>query len=282
MVLDSVMDYIVSTGSFDPPDFRTHLNYLSCVELLSNSLSIELTQHFQNSINESKYLQKKITLVNLTKNAIDGELATINSNNEYAELCVSWISVKSYYLFFNLIQILSYLVDGNENCLKQRHNENRQWLKNVISNNNLVFSNQAFNKILSSSKISASKSQAGQNLKISNIEIVPRIIQILKKMVDYQLQQLAYDKKIKNFRTNEARKIKSDFLEKESVNLCEFFYWYRIKANYRDLEFLNHEIPTSSYVEYYSKYFNLTMNFYKAFSEQINKLSNIRLGKSLL
>jgi len=173
-------------------------------------------------------------------------------------------------------------MDGNESCLKQTHNENRRWLKKAISESKLIFNSHVFNKILSSSKVTARKFHAGENLKISNVEIVPRIIQVLKKMVDYQIQQLVYDKKIKNFRTNESKKIKADFLEKESVSLCEFFYWYRIKANYRDLEFLNHEIPTSSYVEYYGKYYNLTMNFYNALKDQINVLSKIRFAKEIL
>ncbi len=276
------MEYIVSTGGVEPPDFRTHLNYLSCIESLSNSLILTLGNKYQNRMNESKFLNKKLTLVRLTKEAIDGELNTIKGNNEYAELCVSWISVKSYYLFFNLVQILSYLMDGNELCLKQTHNENRKWLKNAILKNEIIFDSGVFNKILSSSKVTARKFCAGENLKKSNVDIVPRIIQVLKKMVDYQIQQLVFEKKIKNFRSNESKRIKSDFLEKETVCLCEFFYWYRIKANYRDLEFLNHEIPASSYVEYYDKYYKLTMNFYSALIDKINYLSNIRFGKKLL
>lgn len=276
------MEYTVSAGGIEPPDFRTHLNYLTCVELLSRSLSIDLGRIIQKQITESKLLNKKLTLVRLTKEAIDGELKTIKSNNEYAELCVSWISVKSYYLFFNLVQILSYLLDGNESCLKQTHNENRKWLKGAISKNEIIFDSEVFNKILSSSKVTTRKFRAGENLKIANVDIVPRIIQVLKKMVNYQIQQLVFEKKIKNFRSKESKKMRVDFLETETVCLCEFFYWYRIKANYRDLEFLNHEIPTSSYVEYYEKYYSLTMNFYNALRDKINFLSKIRLGKELL
>lgn len=276
------MEYTVSSWGIEPPDFRTHLNYLSCVESLADSLSITLSQDFRSSLTESKKLQKKLTLIKLTKKAIEGELATVNANNEYAELCVSWISVKAYYLFFNLIQILSYLMEGQETSLSQTHNGNRKWLKDAISDGRLVFNNRIFNKIFNSGKIFTKTVRVGSNLKISNVEIVPRIISVLKKIVDYQIQQLVYDKKIKSFRTKDAKALKADYLENETVNLCEFFYWYRIKANYRDLEFLNHDISTSSYVEYYKKYYSLIMKFYVAFEDQINKLSAQRIGKAIL
>ena len=66
------------------------------------------------------------------------------------------------------------------------------------------------------------------------------------------------------------------------MNLCEFFYWYRIKANYRDLEFLNKDISGYKFSEFYRNYFELTLTFFNTFKNLINALAKIRLGKIIL
>ena len=124
--------------------------------------------------------------------------------------------------------------------------------------------------------------KSGANIKIIDIDMEERVAQILKKLVRYKLEDIQREEKIKNFRSKKNRKIRDDFLTKNTVNIFEFFYWYRIKANYRDLEFLNKDISSKQFEEFYRNYFELTLYFFEALKKIINDLSKIRLGKIIL
>lgn len=265
-----------------PPDFMTHLNYVSCVNAISKGIKLSCNLSLNKRINESKFLKKKINLIKLTINSVRGEYNTILKNFDYAELCVSWISVKSYYLIFNLLLILDYLITGQESSFNFTHKELLKRFKNYLSNNSLSFNKKLFNKNFPCHKIIGIKFKAGSNIKMMNFDLNERIFQILKKLVSYKLEELQREEKIKNFRTKKAKEIKKIFLNKNTVNIFEFFYWYRIKANYRDLEFLNKDIASDKFKEFYKNYFELTTSYLCAFDQLLNHLAKVRLGRSIL
>ncbi len=269
-------------GREHPPDFMTHLNYASCVNAISRGISLSCNLDLNKKINESKFLNKKINLIKLTTDSIRGEYDTILKNSDYAELCVSWISVKSYYLIFNLLLILDYLITGQESSFNSSHRKLLKGFKNYLDKNNLSFNKKLFNKNFSCNKIINVKFKAGSNIKMMNFDLKERILQILRKLVSYKLEELQRDEKIKNFRTNKAKEIKKNFLDESTVNIFEFFYWYRIKANYRDLEFLNKDITSDKFREFYKNYFELNSSYLSAFKQLLNHLSIVRLGKSIL
>jgi len=125
------------------------------------------------------------------------------------------------------------------------------------------------------------KIKAGANIRIVNFSLKERIVQILKKLIDYKLQEFQRKEGIKNFRSKINREKKKQFLQNNTVNIFEFFYWYRIKANYRDLEFLNKDISSKQFSNFYKNYFELTINFLNTFVPILNKLAEIRLGREL-
>jgi len=75
--------------SFNPPDFLTHLNYVSCMHLLANSIRLECTINISNNLVISNKLSKKINLMKLTLESIQGEYKMIKKSPDYAELCVA-------------------------------------------------------------------------------------------------------------------------------------------------------------------------------------------------
>lgn len=218
----------------------------------------------------------------MTLNSLRGEYNTILQNPDYAELCVSWISVKSYYLIYNLLLVLDYLITGQESSFNLTHSKSLSNFKNHLENNNLSFNVDIFNKNYSCFNALKLKFMCGFNIKVINVNLQERATQILKKLVSYKLENLQIKKSLKNFRTRKAKEIKDDFLKSETVNMIEFFYWYRIKANYRDLEFLNKDLTNDKFKEFYQNYFELTLNFLNAFNGLINKLSLIRFGENIL
>lgn len=266
----------------NPPDFITHLNYVSSLSALSRNLTATCNLSIKNKIQECKLLNKKINLINLTKKNIKGEYEIIRKNPEFAELCVSWISVKAYYLIFNSLLILEHLLTGTESSLKFTHKEAIRRFKEDINRKDISFNKKIFNKNFDCLDVMKVKIKPGSNIKIFGIGSTERISQILKKLVDYKLEDFRRTENVKDFRLKKNQQKKKDFLTNNSVNLWEFFYWYRIKANYRDLEFLDKDISSSKFCDFYNNYSELTWNFFGSLKNIINDLSKIRLGKSIL
>ena len=266
----------------NPPDFITHLNYVSCLNTLSRSITASCNLSIKNKINESKLLKKKINLIKLTLKSVDGEYKMIQRNPDFAELCVSWISVKAYYLIFNLSLILEYLLSGQESALGFSHKELLRKFKERIGRKELLFNKKIFNANFQCLKIIKLRVKSGADIKIIGFNLRDRVVQIFRKLVFYKLEDFQREEGIKNFRSKKNRLKKKEFLENNTVNLCEFFYWYRIKANYRDLEFLNKDISGYKFSEFYRNYFELTLTFFNTFKNLINALAKIRLGKIIL
>ena len=265
-----------------PPDFMTHFNYADCLNTISDGLNVEYKLGIKNSIKESKILDKKIKLINLIKRSLDEESKTIKTNPNFTEVCVPWIAVKAYYLLFNLFLISEYLISGQESFFNSSHEGLLKTLKDHIERKEIVFGKAVFNTNFRCSKVINAKVQSGANLRIINVDLTERLIQILKKLIYYKLEDFQRRKKIKNFRSKKDRQEKNIFLAKQTVNLCEVFYWYRIKSNYRDLEFLDKDISDEQFSGFYTNYLNTVNNFYNAFKRLINTLAKTRLGKEIL
>ena len=266
----------------NPPDFITHLNYVSFMQLVSKNMKLSCNLSIQNQIQESRNLAKKTNLLNLTMKSIKGEYNTIMENPDYAELCVSWISVKSYYIIYNLLLILEYLISGSESAFGFSHKKVINSFKNRLEENEISFNKKILNANFQCLKIFNQRAKPGSNIKIVGVDLRERSLQVLKKLVDYKLEDFKRENKIKNFRSKVNRQKRQRFLDNNTVNICEFFYWYRIKANYRDLEFLNKDISNYKFKEFYQNYFELTCIFFNSFKTLINELSKIRLKKKIL
>ena len=130
-------------------------------------------------------LNKKINLIKLTLKSINGEYKTIQSNPDYAEVCVSWISVKAYYLIFNLLLILDYLLTGQESSFNATHKKMFARFKEHLERNELYFNKNIFNSNFQCSKIMDLSVTPGTNLKIVGVDVKERAIQILKKLTNY-------------------------------------------------------------------------------------------------
>jgi len=266
-----------------PPDFMTHFHYVECLSTISSGLSVECKLDIKNKIEkESKFLQKKLNLLNLIRRNLHGEYETIRQNPSFAEVCVPWVAVKTYYLIFNLVLILEYLICVQESLFNSSHEVLLKKLKDHLEKKELIFSQKFFNDNFQCSKIVKARAKRGFNLKMININLSGRIAQVLRKLIGYKLEDFQRKNRIKDFRLKKDQQKKKEFLDNNTVNLCEFFYWYRIKSNYRDLEFLDKDISEKQFNNFYRSYLQLAVNFYQAFKKLINDLAKIRLGKEIL
>lgn len=259
------------------PAFITHLNYLKCVNRLSSGLSVSTVDPTDVLNFLSPLAEKKKVLANLTKNNLDSELAQIRNLMDYAQICISWIPVKSYYLFFNLIIVLIYLQTGEVNWLTAGHIDVQRKLKELIRNGEITFSAASFNTIYSSNRIVSWAIPSGNNVTTVNFNYDLLEKQVIRKMLFYSQEEY---KRMRDISRLSGQK-KQNFMNSTTINLSDFFYWYRIKANYRDMEFINSNVGTTDFYTFYTEYYALTVNFYDALTSEINKLSQLRFGRNI-
>lgn len=266
----------------NPPDFITHLNYVSFLNTLSENLELSYIPNVKNHIRKPVVLDKKINLIKLTLEGLEIENKMILDNSEYAIVCVSWVSVKAYYLLYNMCLILKYLITGNELAFNSTHYGILKDFKGYISRGELIFNQEKFNKLYSCGEALKWKSRSGANIKIIAVDDEERFLQVIKKLALYSTQEFKRSQKLLSVRSKKNKDIYKNFLAKTQISICEFFYWYRIKANYRDLEYLNKDISEDKFLNFYCNYYDLMQHFYNAFKIVINKLSLVRLDEEIL
>lgn len=260
------------------PDFVTHLNYVECLRDCSSGLSIASSFASLPQIGESRVLGKKVKLIELTYQNLQEEWKNIYRFSDYSVICVSWIPVKSYYLVFNFLILLEYLLDGSERWLTETHNKILQKFSNMVKDGTVSFSDTDFNTTFRPRDILSWRIPVGQNLAMSSPDLETRKKQILRILLRYQTEE---HKRMRGIRRLAGQK-RTDFLNSTEIGFFDFFYLYRIKANYRDMEFIDTNVPVSSFYNFYKGYFELTLNFYQAFKGLINDLSVQRLGREII
>lgn len=269
----------VSSSPILNAEFRTHSNYLNFISELSSGLIIipSVTPTTRLSV-IPVLVKKKISLTLLTFNNIDLEMDQINKFRDYAQICSSWIPVKSYYLFFNLVLILEWLIDDDIKWLTQTHEAVNRRLKDLIRNKEINFSEPCFNTIIPAVSVSSWKIPSGSNMVIGNPDPKTRYRQIIKKILDYKKDDFKRRRNIKRL----VGINNTNFLTSTNINLWEFLYWYRIKANYRDMEFLESGVDISDFYIYYLNYHTLCCNLHEAFINEINRISTLKYGVALV
>lgn len=254
-------------------DFLTHLNYVKCLRKIADGLNItpnlRVTQRFQ----ANKLLAKKRTLVKLIKKSLDAEFKEICQNRDFSEVCVPWIAVKSYYLLFNVCLIIGYLMEADDSYFNSSHEKILNDMKIRIRNKTIAFNRRTLNKVYCAWDVFKWRFPRGYNIRLSRISLEDRYRQLLKKLVMYKIEDFQRRKRIKNWKAKTAQEKRDKELRSSDMNICDFFYWYRIKANYRDLEFLDKNITCQQFYDFYDNYYRLTMNFYGAFKNLINDLA---------
>jgi len=265
-----------------PLNFRTHLNYVSCMKELSENLEIKLNFKIDSkSKHDKKYLKKKLRLANLIKESLDEEYKKTKKEKDFAKVCSIWISVKAYYLVFNLLLILHSLINDEKENLNYSHSKTISTFRNLLKTNKLEFNKIEFNMVLSCGNAFSFNSNPGDTLRQGvNNNLITK--SILKKLCKYKLNNFCRYKEIKDFRKKENRIKRDSFFKNSDISLFEFFYWYRIKTNYQDLSFLDQEIYENDVVKFYESYYFLTLNFYNALKVLINEISKKRFGEKII
>ncbi len=268
-VSDKTSRYYLTEGECF--SFKTHLKYISFLSDKSTNLQITTNLSGLKKIIKndflSKNIKKRIKLIKTLKKNIENEWCELKKNKEFSNLFNTWILTKIYYNLFHMKTIICVLYSGEENHLNLSHTGT---IDKIFKK--FVFSEDLFN-------IEKKISEA-LNYKYKNEQ--DRTNSILKKIANYKLDYFQINEKIKNFRTDKNKNKKNEFLNDNFVKMENFFYWYRIKNNYREVHFLEEENNIDNHYEFYKHVYILYKNFYNCYEKFINNLSKKRLNNEIL
>lgn len=240
--------------------FRTHLNYIKCLErLFANcTLSVSRTGAFTKRNLEMKRFQKlyKVTLKSIKK---DIELA--REDPAFAVIVAPWFPVKCYYALYYLESVLTHLLDGSTQGFgKGGHAGIRKKIYSLVDAGVISFSVMELNTLYALTRIHGLPAiNPGQNARSDYWQKTDCINSVAKKLMDYKLHDAKIVRKW-NLHTKKHQEEKRMFIGSERLMIADFFFWYRIKANYRDLDYIDFEngiteLEVLDYVETYNKAF---------------------------
>ncbi len=255
------------------PEFTTHKNYTAFMREVSIDLKFKCNCDVSKKLSIPETVNRKIRLIRLTVRNLEMEMRMVSAYPEYAQVAISWMPVKSYYLIFNLTLLLEYLISTNPAFLTTSHLNSLRQFRSLLKSKTLEFSNEIFNSIKTGEEIEKMKVPKSDNLRVHTER---REEQIFRKFVVYSKDFLRRRDGVPKLGKKQMAE-----LRKSLFALSDFFYWYRIKVNYRDLEFLSAKVHPSEFVQFYNDYYLLTRNFYRAYVTCINQVALSRTNSKL-
>lgn len=256
--------------NFQPSqDFTTHQNYLEFLSAISSQLSCNLNKTYRSQLSASRALNNKLGLANLTLESIEMEVNMAHTNNAYAKLLSIWLPVKGYYTIYHLMCIIQYLDSGNLTNLNASHIGSLKAITQLIKSGEISFTQPYFNWTESGVSLKTISIPAGANLSNLTNNHDQRCIQILKIIHRYKTEDLRRNCKGGAIRTRIDREKRAS-LDRNPINIFELIYWYRIRANYKDLDIIEENLMDSFYVNYVDSYYSFLINYVNALKGLIN------------
>lgn len=197
----------------------------------------------------------------------------VEQTNEYARVCSAWVAIKSYYLLFYLETIIMALVEADPSRLKSSHNTVRKFMRTQFDVNAIASSFIGYAEIGKNKDYINTRMPSGSNLR-AKLSDEDRRKQLMKKLAIYAKDEYKRAKGI-----NQLRGSNKTIFMNQKIGLMDFFYWYRIKSNYRDLEFIAGEKATTIDLFYfYTRYNEASLSVARAYVALINDLYKKRTG----
>lgn len=240
--------------------FKTHLNYIKCLEKMFSACDISTTKTGTFTKNNTEISRFK-KLYDVTLKSIRKDIELAREDPDFAVIIAPWFPVKCYYALYYLESILIHLVDGSMHGFgKGGHTGVRKKIYSLVSSNKIIFNQVELNTVYPLTQINSMPAiNSGQNTR-SDYWDKPECIQsVVKKLLDYKIHDAHIGRKW-NLHTKKDKGEKKQFIISEKLMISDFFYWYRIKANYRDLDYIDFENGIDStevleYIEIYNKAF---------------------------
>lgn len=252
-----------SNNSIKNPDFKTHLNYISNLSLQSKNLSLAYGNRISVNKNLTKY-KTKASLFNLTKQSIENESKIVQIDSSYAKTVCCWMPVKSYYLCFNLMLTILYLITTDENDFKKTHTGLIEMFTLKLKNKEFLFSSPIFNEVFYCTILDF-KMQAGFNISTpvtqNDMENLYKLS--MKKIAEYKKEEYRKREKLNLRKAVDKNKMEKYLKNTFQISIFDFLYQMRIRANYRDFAFIENVSDTEAKI-YFDEYYSFLTRFIQA------------------
>lgn len=241
--------------------YDTHLNYIKCLYCLVKGASLK----YNGSLKKSSIpdINEKKNLISLTKKSLNDEYQIVQMDANYSYASTSWLPVKSYYLIFNILVTIEYVLKLQKDIFKLSHTGCVEEFTRKLCNQEIEFSepilNQVFDKAIFSYTV---KSGANLSSKTSQCDMYKMAI---RKIANYKLDNWKQKNKI-NLRKSDHKAKYLQYLASFSVSIFDFLYYMRIRSNYRDFAFIE-GVSTAETANYFNTFFYFTVYLVKALEE---------------
>ncbi|MDD4110956.1 MAG: hypothetical protein PHS54_05360 [Clostridia bacterium] len=251
--------------------YDTHFNYINCLDSLVKN--VDLKSNYSLKKVKIPEVENKKNLIDLTKKSLNDESKIVQIDNNYSYASTSWLPIKSYYLIFNILLTIEYILKVQKSTFRISHSSCVDEFTRKLKEKEIEFSSDTLNQVFDSS-ILKHKVKSGANLShsTSNCDMY---IMAIRKIAIYKTE----DWKQKNHidLRKKTHKIKyQQYLNSFLVSIFDFPYYMRIRSNYRDFAFIE-GVSTEETANYFNKFFNFTVFFVKSLEKLKKDLINARI-----
>jgi len=238
--------------------FDTHYNYSDCLEYLTKGISIKILKN----LNQASliHLDTKKNLIDLTLKSLEDEYNIVQQDNDYSYASTSWLPVKTYYLIFNLMLTVEYILQVQKSVFNYHHIKCIEEFTRKLEAKEIEFSEPLLNNVFDRN-ILKHKEVSGANLS-RRIDIGRRYTMAIKKVAKYKFEEWKRKEKV-NLRSSTGKSKRENYLESFKISIFEFPYYMRIRSNYRDFAFIE-GVSNSDTARYFNSYYNFALNLYHA------------------
>jgi hypothetical protein len=222
--------------------FITHLNYIKCVNRLLSDMTFVLQPTASLRLDLNK-ISKFERLADITEASIWGEMQSCSQDNTYAQIVAPWIPVKCYYHLYYLEAIFLYLLTGQDvGFTRGGHNMVRIKIREAANSRTLTVSGGGGSELFISTKwLNAVRFRTKQGTSIGHRyhETDDCVQSLRKKVAKYIEDDWKLKQHISDYKTKASRTKRDNELYTKDFVLIDYFYWMRIKSNYRDVDYLD-------------------------------------------
>lgn len=255
----------ISISGFNE-SFRTHLNYLKTMEYSMGNFSIQPKNTIACFGSPKEKSVRK--LLDLSMQSLANEADLCIKFDQYAYASLAWLPVKAYYITFYANALLLSCIYQSDRWLSESHLNVIKEMKKLFTNKSLISISNDFASSMPMVDVDLIKT-SNSHANLRNFEIAhykDLLILLKKKIFEFKVEE--YRRKYGIKRLTKKEKL-SMIAKYKDISLLEFFYWYRIKSNYRDLEYLSANLLEKDVKEYVKTYLNCTINYVNAICKLI-------------
>jgi hypothetical protein len=257
-------------------EYITHYNYAKCINGMFYAIKFDIPNHNKHLIDTMK-TQKFYTLAKFTTRSINREIEICKRESEYSEVVAHWIPVKSYYRTYYLEAILIHLSSGDEGVYRSGgHTKARNIINSYCQRGYLKTRDGEAEKVKTISETMSHRIKSGANISPTYFFSEDCIKSVRKKIAKYIDDQWRNNEKL-NYQLAADRQKRDLYRTQKKLTFLDYFYQMRLKANYRDSDYLDFEIITHSQsVEFISMFNSANMRYVSALREAIDKAAKIQ------